>query len=167
MEIRPLRLKDLEKVRDLEVSCIREYFSDILENKWEELPKEWKDSLGSSNRNAFKTYLASGLSFVAEEDGEIVGFIFAQMIHNVYDAESMVWIDNMGVHTHFRRMGIAYKLLKAVIDEGGKQGANIIHSAIPPANKPSIMLHKKLGFFIDRREIALLDMNDYNKKKPS
>ncbi|MDD2532096.1 MAG: GNAT family N-acetyltransferase [Candidatus Methanomethylophilaceae archaeon] len=165
MEIRPLKLRDLENVRKLEISCIREYFSEILENKWEDLPQEWKDNLGSTSKKAFKTYLSSGLSFVAEEDGEVVGFIFAQMLHNVYDAENMVWIDNMGVHSYFRRLGIGYKLLKAVMDEGHKQGANIVHSAIQPQNKPSIMLHKKLGFFMDRREIALFDMNDYNKKK--
>jgi hypothetical protein len=28
------------------------------------------------------------------------------------------------------------------------------------------MLHKKIGFFMDRREVALLDLNDLNKKKP-
>jgi aminoglycoside 6'-N-acetyltransferase I len=39
-----------------------------------------------------------------------------------------------------------------------------VHSAIQPKNQPSIMLHKKLGFFMDRRDIALFDMNDYNKK---
>ena len=165
MEIRPLKLKDLEKVRELEIGCIREYFSNILENKWEDLPEDWKDNLGSTSRKSFKTYLSSGLSFVAEEDGEIIGFIFAQMLHNIYDAENIVWIDNMGVHSYFRRLGIGYKLMEAMMEEGHKQGAGIIHSAIQPDNKPSIMLHKKLGFFMDRREIALFDMNDYKKNK--
>jgi aminoglycoside 6'-N-acetyltransferase I len=27
-------------------------------------------------------------------------------------------------------------------------------------NAPSIMLHKKLGFFMDRRQVALLDLRD-------
>jgi hypothetical protein len=69
MEIRQMKLKDLEKVRDLEISCIKEYFADTIENKWEELPKEWKDNLGASSKNHFMSYLDSGLSFVAEEDG--------------------------------------------------------------------------------------------------
>ena len=77
MEIRPVKIRDIEKVRELELSCIREYFAETLENKWEDLPQEWKDNLGASSRNHFKAYLDSGLSLVAEEDGEIVGFIFA------------------------------------------------------------------------------------------
>ena len=34
MEIRPLKIRDIEKVRELEVACIREYFAATLENKW-------------------------------------------------------------------------------------------------------------------------------------
>lgn len=38
MDIRPVRIRDIEKVRELELSCIREYFAETLENKWEDLP---------------------------------------------------------------------------------------------------------------------------------
>ena len=72
MEIRPMKLKDIVQVRDLEISCIKEYFAEILENKWESLPQQWKDDLGASSKKALGTYLESGLSFVAEEDGEIL-----------------------------------------------------------------------------------------------
>ena len=53
MEIRPMKLKDLIKVRDLEIACIREYFYATIENKWEDLPQEWKDNLGASNRKSY------------------------------------------------------------------------------------------------------------------
>ena len=98
MEIRPVKIRDIEKVRELELSCIREYFAETLENKWEDLPQEWKDNLGASSRNHFKAYLDSGLSLVAEEDGEIVGFIFAQMLHHIADEDNLLWIENMGGH---------------------------------------------------------------------
>ena len=101
MEIRPVKIRDIEKVRELELSCIREYFAETLENKWEDLPQEWKDNLGASSRNHFKAYLDSGLSLVAEEDGEIVGFIFAQMLHHIADEDNLLWIENMGVHPYF------------------------------------------------------------------
>ena len=165
MEIRPMKMKDLVKVRDLEIACIREYFSKTLENKWEDLPEEWKEGLGASCRGSFGLYLDSGLSFVAEEDGEVMGFIFAQMLHHVYNVENLVWIENMGVHPYYRRNGIGYKLLRAVNEKGIEMGATVVHSAIQPDNLPSIMLHKKLGFFMDRREVALLDLNDLRKKK--
>ncbi|MCL2786715.1 MAG: GNAT family N-acetyltransferase [Methanomassiliicoccaceae archaeon] len=165
MEIRPIKLKDLVKVRELEILCIREYFDKEIENKWNELPQEWKEGLGASSPRSFKTYLDGGISFVAVEDDEIMGFIFAQMIHHVYNTENLLWIENMGVHPYFRRNGIGFKLLRTAVEEGKKLGATVAHAAIQPDNLRSIMLHKKLGFFMDRREVALLDLNDLNKKK--
>lgn len=164
MELRPMKLKDMVKVRELELHCIREYFEKEMENKWEDLPKEWKDNLGASNPRSFMAYVEGGLSFVAEEEGEIIGFIFAQMLHHVYNTENMVWIENMGVHEYFRRIGIGYRLLRKVIDEGIAKGATVAHSAIQPDNVRSIMLHKKAGFFMDRREVALLDLTDKKLK---
>ena len=35
-------MKDLIKVRDLELDCIREYFSKTIENRWEDFDEEWK-----------------------------------------------------------------------------------------------------------------------------
>lgn len=160
MEIRPIKLRDLIKVRDLEMDCIREYFSLILENRWEDLPEEWKDNLGASNRRSYQLYLGTGLSLVAEEDGEVMGFIFAQMLHDVNGIGSMAWIENMGVHRYFRRMGVGRTLLEEVIGMAKGMGADAVHSTIPTDNLPSIKLHENLGFVLDRRESALLDLND-------
>ena len=160
VDIRPMKFKDLIKVRDLEIDCIKEYFAATIENKWDELPQEWKDNLGASNRKSYQLYIESGLSFVAEEDGEVIGFIFAQMLHHVNNVENLVWIENMGVHPYFRRMGIGFKMLRKVAETGKEMGASVVHCTIQPDNLPSIMLHKKLGFFMDRREVALLDLND-------
>lgn len=160
MEIRKLKLKDLEQVRDLEISCIREYFKETIENKWEDLPKEWKEGLGASSKKHFKAYLDSGLSFVAIEDDEVVGFIFAQMLHNIADAENLLWIENMGVHSYFRRNMIGYKLIRECVREGRSMGAEVAHSMIQKDNLPSVLLHKKIGFFLDPREVALMDLKD-------
>lgn len=162
MEIRPVKIRDIEAVRELEVSCIREYFSKTIENKWEDLPQEWKDNLGASSPNHFRTYLDSGLSLVAIEDDEVVGFIFAQMLHHICDEDNLLWIENMGVHPYFRRYAIGYKLLRECVRLGREKGATVAHSMIQEDNVPSILLHKKLGFFMDRREVALLDLRDPN-----
>jgi len=165
MEIRPMKIKDLAQVRALELELIQEYFSEILENKWEELPQEWKDNLGASSKRFFGSYVQSGLSLVAVEDDEVLGFIFAQMLEKVYNVEKMLWVENMGVHPYFRRMGIGYRLLQKCVEEARRQGAELAHSAIQPDNVSSIMLHKKMGYFIDRREIALLDLTADNKAR--
>ena len=160
MEIRPLKIKDIQSVRELEISCIREYFAKTIENKWEDLPSEWKDNLGASSPNHFKTYLESGLSFVAVEDDEVIGFIFAQMLHHICDEDNLLWIENMGVYPYFRRNEIGYKLLRECVRAGRENGAAVAHSMIQEDNAPSILLHKKLGFFMDRRDVALLDLRD-------
>ncbi len=160
MEIRKIKLKDLEGIRELEISCIKEYFSKTIENKWEDLPEEWKENLGASSKKHFRTYLNSGLSFVAIEDDEIVGFIFAQMLHNIADAENLLWIENMAVHPYFRRNLIAYRILRECIKEGISQGAEVAHSMVQPDNVPSLLLHKKIGFFMDPREVVLMDLKD-------
>ncbi|MDR0508447.1 MAG: GNAT family N-acetyltransferase [Candidatus Methanoplasma sp.] len=164
MEIRQLKLKDIEKVRALEISCIKEYFAETIENKWEDLPKEWKENLGASSKNHFASYLESGLSFVAEEDGEIYGFIFAKMLEHIFDVNKLVWIENMGVHPYARRNMIGYKLLREVLRKGQAMGAEAAHSMLQTGNAPSIMLHKKIGFFMDRREVALIVLNDPKQK---
>jgi len=160
MEIRQMKLKDVEKVRELEISCIKEYFAEAIENKWEELPKEWKENLGASSKNHFASYLEEGLSFVAEEDGEIYGFIFAKILEHIFDVNKLIWIENMGVHPYVRRNAIGYKLLREVLRKGQTMGADVGHSMIQTGNAPSIMLHKKIGFFMDRREVALIDLKD-------
>ncbi|MDR3075621.1 MAG: GNAT family N-acetyltransferase [Candidatus Methanoplasma sp.] len=160
MDIRQMKLKDAEKVRELELSCIKEYFADTIENKWEDLPKEWKENLGASSTNHFSSYLGSGLSFVAEEDGEIYGFIFAKILEHVFDVNKLVWIENMGVHPYVRRNAIGHKLLRETLRKGREMGAEVGHSMIQTGNVPSIMLHKKIGFFMDRREVALIDLKD-------
>ena len=160
MEFRVMKLKDMKKVRELEISCIREYFDKTLENKWEDLPQEWKDNLGASSPKHYRPYLDSGLSFVAEEDGEIYGFIFAQMLHHIADVTNLVWIENMGVDPIVRRNEIGFRLLRETLRAGREAGAEVAHSMIQPDNAPSIMLHKKIGFFIDARQVALIDLQD-------
>jgi aminoglycoside 6'-N-acetyltransferase I len=160
MEFRVMKLKDMKRVRELEISCIREYFDKTLENKWEDLPQEWKDNLGASSPKHYRPYLDSGLSFVAEEDGEVYGFIFAQMLHHIADCDNLVWIENMGVDPFVRRNEIGYRLLREVLRAGREQGGQVAHSMIGQDNAPSIMLHKKIGFFMDRRNVALIDLQD-------
>ncbi len=166
MEIRPMRMKDLVEVRDLEMLCIREYFENIMENSWEELPKDWLENLGASSSRSYRHYVDGGLSLVAEEDGMVLGFVFAQMLHHVYNVENMLWVENMGVHPYYRRTGIGYRLLQRCIELGREKGAAAVHSAIQPDNLPSLMMHRKLGFFTDSREVALLDLQEKKVSGP-
>lgn len=159
--IESLKEEDRGAVRTLELFCLRETLESSLMKKWSELSQELIDQLGASSKISFEHYLRQGLSYVAKEDSMIVGFIFAQIIPHILSLPSVIWVENLGVHPEFRRKGIAYKLLKTVASEGKKLGAKAIYSTIMPDNIRSIMLHKKLGFFVDSRKIALLDLDRF------
>lgn len=158
-QIVKLKKEDKGHVRALELFIIKEYLESMLKRKWEELDQEFIDQLGASNDKAFKLYLESGLSFVAKEDGQIVGFVFAQMVDHMSNIPKSVWVENIGVHPSYRRRGIGYQLMRKVSLEAKKVGAKAIQSAIMPENAKSMMLHKKAGFFLDARKVAFLDLD--------
>jgi L-amino acid N-acyltransferase YncA len=161
VQIVPLTEKDHNAVRTLELFCMREYLEPSMTMKWADLPADLMDQLGASAKQSFNHYRESGLSFVTKEKDKVVGFIFAQMVQHLYNIPKMVWVENMGVHPDHRRKGIAYQMLKKVVLEGKKKGAKAVHSAIMPDNAKSIMLHKKLGFFVDGRKTAFLDLESF------
>ena len=82
------------------------------------------------------------------------------MLHHVADCDNLVWIENMAVDPLVRRNEIGCRLLRETLRAGQAQGADVAHSMISPDNAPSIMLHKKIGFFMDRRMVALMDLKD-------
>ena len=82
------------------------------------------------------------------------------MLHHIADVTNLVWIENMGVDPIVRRNEIGFRLLRETLRAGREMGAEVAHSMIQPDNAPSIMLHKKIGFFIDARQVALIDLQD-------
>jgi aminoglycoside 6'-N-acetyltransferase I len=161
VQIVPLAEEERGAVRTLELFCMREYLEPLITTKWDDLPADLIDQLGASAKQSFDHYVESGLSFAAKEDDNVVGFIFAQMVEHLYNVPKMVWVENIGVHPDHRRRSIAYRMLRKVILEGKEKGAKAVHSAIMPDNAKSIMLHKKLGFFVDGRKTAFLDLDSF------
>lgn len=161
VQIVPMREEDRRQVRALELFCMRETIEPVLAKKWSDLSQDLVDQLGASSAQSYDHYTGSGLSYVAKEKGMTVGFVFAKIVTHIYSVPKMVWVENVGVHPDHRRKGIAYRLLRTVALEGKKQGAKAMHSAIMLDNVESIMLHKKLGFFVDGRKIAFLDIEGF------
>jgi ribosomal protein S18 acetylase RimI-like enzyme len=161
VDIVPMGKDDQNSVRTLELFCIREYLEPSLKKGWEELSPELINMLGASCKGSFDHYVKGKFSYVAKDGDKVVGFLFGQMLHHVYNTENLIWVENMGVHPSYRRQGIAYRMLRKVSEDGKKKGASAVHSAIMPDNVRSIMLHKKLGFFVDARKVALLDLETF------
>ena len=127
-QIAKLTKEDKGHVRALELFIMKEYFEATLNRKWDDLSQEFVDQLGATHKGSFERYLGSGLSFVAKEDGQIVGFVFAQMVEHMSNLPKAVWIENIGVHPSYRRRGIGLQLLKRLATESKKKGAIAVGS---------------------------------------
>jgi aminoglycoside 6'-N-acetyltransferase I len=160
VEIRAMKEGDRGHVRALELFCIREYLEDTLKKNMDQMQQSLVDQLGASAKGSYDFYLDQGLSFVAVENKQIVGFVFAQMVQYMNNVDKVLWVEDMGVHPDHRRKGIGLKLLAKATAEGKKKGAKAAESAIPSAQLASLMMHRKAGFFLDSRKLALLDMQD-------
>jgi len=148
-------------VRTLELFCVREYLEGSLRKNWDDLPAELVEQLGASAKDSFEFYRDGGMSYVAVEQGQVIGFLFAQIIRYVNNIEKVLWIENIGVHPEHRRKGVGLKLLRRAALDAKKKGAKAVQSVIMPDSKEAVMLHKKVGFFMDGRKFAFLDLENF------
>ncbi len=85
------------------------------------------------------------LSFVAEADGHVVGFLLG----GIRRARRMMplagWIDIMGIHPDYQRKGIGRRLVEAFSEECKKSSA-VISVAIKKNDKPLRKFFNKMGF---------------------
>mgnify|MGYP001131180291 FL=1 len=161
VEIRKLKDEDKPQVRTLELFCVREYLEGSLRKNWDDLPAELVEQLGASAKDSFEFYRDGGMSYVAVEQGQVIGFLFAQIIRYVNNIEKVLWIENIGVHPEHRRKGVGLKLLRRAALDAKKKGAKAVQSVVMPDAKDAVMLHKKVGFFIDGRKFAFLDLENF------
>jgi ribosomal-protein-alanine N-acetyltransferase len=57
-----------------------------------------------------------------------------------------VQINNIAVHTDFRRLGIGEQVLRQVIEQVKWGGANFVTLEVRPSNIGALLLYKKIGF---------------------
>ncbi len=97
--------------------------------------------------------------FVAEEDGQVVGWVALSAYSNrcVYAGVAEV---SIYIKAESRGKGIGEKLLQKVITASEKEGFWTLQSGIIEINKASLALHKKAGFrLIGYRERIAKDHN--------
>ena len=120
MRIRKLVLEDAPAIAELEKRC----FSD----PWSE------KSIASEVHNPLAYWL------VAEDGGEILGYIGSQ---SVLDAADVM---NLAVSPDHRRKGIGEKLIKALTRYLQENGVIALLLEVRVSNAPAISLYEKLGF---------------------
>ena len=83
-------------------------------------------------------------SFVAEENSEIKGFLFANLVDAWYG--TYINVTMMGVTKSARGKGIGTKLLELAVNSVKKGGFEKIELTVLLDNNPAINVYEKLGF---------------------
>ncbi|MGP4017179.1 GNAT family N-acetyltransferase [Saccharopolyspora sp. 5N708] len=85
----------------------------------------------------------SGTSFVAEQDGRMVGFLVGFLS---FDHPAEAYIHFVGVDPALRGRGLARQLYTAFFDVASRAGRSRVHCITSPANTGSIGFHRRMGF---------------------
>ncbi len=88
-----------------------------------------------------------GTSFVAEEDGELVGFLVGFLSQTRPDE---AYIHFVGVSPGQRGSGLGRELYERFFAEARAHGRSVVRCVTSPANEGSVSFHEALGFEVDR-----------------
>lgn len=86
-------------------------------------------------------------SFIAEQDGEIIGFLIGFQSQT---CPNEAYIHFIGVHPDQRKNGVARRLYETFIDNVCQLGCDTVRCVTSPINTTSIAFHTRLGFRIER-----------------
>jgi ribosomal protein S18 acetylase RimI-like enzyme len=84
-------------------------------------------------------------SFVAEQDGKIIGFLIGFLSQTFPD---QAYTHFIGIHPDHRRGGLARDLYRNFFAAVRKHGCRTVHCVTSPVNKASIAFHLRMGFSI-------------------
>ena len=152
MIIREIEEKDYEVFKKLFDQAFVEY----LEFLKKENPKQYMKELEERReitRSGFNFYLGTGSTFVAEENGEAVGYVASQRVPSMHGVD--LWIEYIIVQKEFRKRGTGLALLQRLIDYAASSSIDLVYAFINPDNEPSMRLHSKAGFNVEDWKIAV------------
>ena len=93
-------------------------------------------------------------AFVAELDGEVVGYMITYILLSGFGIEKSAWIAMFGVDPKFMGQGIGKKLAEVVFEFYRRKGINTIHTSVMWDSTDLLSFFKTLGF--DRSEFINL-----------
>ena len=129
---------------DADVDAVR-----LLREQWNAespAPPEWADVSWDANRQEVERALAANALFLAEQDGEPVGFVTAWLEDHV------ARIGDLYVAEAGRRHGVGRALVEAVIENLRARGGTYLHVN---ANVDALAFYERLGFREESRNLVL------------
>ena len=94
------------------------------------------------------------IGFVAELDGEVIGFMIAYIIYGGFGLEKSAWIGVFGVESKYMGSGIGKRLAKEIFDVITDRGIKNIFTSVRWDSTDLLSFFKSLGF--DRCEFINL-----------
>ncbi|WP_152657975.1 GNAT family N-acetyltransferase [Oceanobacillus sp. CFH 90083] len=104
-----------------------------------------RDMAGMLPKLFFNHFKNTG--FIAEEEGEIVGFLIGFLSQDQLDE---AYIHFVGVHPDYRKKSIGQILYENFFNKVKKVDRKVVRCITSPVNKTSIAFHQKLGFIIEQ-----------------
>lgn len=136
MEIRSATDRDLKGILEIYNHSILNTTSVYSYEPWTyEMMEEW-----------FNTKVKVGYPvLVSVENLDVCGFASFGSFRNWPAYENSVE-HSVHIHPHFRRKGIASKLISLLIEDAKSKGKHVFIGGVDSKNEGSILLHQKLGF---------------------
>jgi L-amino acid N-acyltransferase YncA len=149
---RRVKEKDFEFFKRLFDQAFVEYLELLKQRNPQQYLKELKERR-EVTRSGFDFYLKTGSTFVAEENGEAIGYVAGQRVPSMHGVD--LWIEYVAIQKEFRKRGLGLALLQKLIGYAASSDIDRIYAFINPDNEPSIGLHSRAGFSIEDWKIAV------------
>jgi L-amino acid N-acyltransferase YncA len=142
LSIRDFAASDYDAVFAIDVEVQREYRG----LAWDAMSLEEQSRLLTTSRNLVPIYVESGFSVVADEQGSLLGFIFALLLGN-----RRLVVVSIAVRRDARQRGVAKALYTTLLDKARIAGVEEVRALISVDNPPSMRLHESAGFELRQR----------------
>jgi len=157
IEVRPIKLEDIDPI----LSIDREIRATGNVITYRNLTAEYILSAGRGipPQESPASYIQSftgdaapllNLSFVAEVNGQVRGFVLGQVARVRESATEIGIIQMIGVHPDYQRRGIGSRLVRALSDKYRSQGIKVMRIAVNYRDKSLLGLVEHVGFGVDR-----------------
>jgi len=145
MRVRLIEERDFEAFRTLFDEAFSEYLEFLRHENHEQVLKEVAER-EEVTREGFDFYLKTGTTFVAEEEGKVIGYVASQIVPSLFGINKELWVAFIVTQKEFRRQKIGLELLARLQSCAREAGIERLCSTINPNNPESIGLHQKAGF---------------------
>ncbi len=94
------------------------------------------------------------VSFVAEVDGKVVGYMISYLVYGGFGLEKSAWIATLGVDPKYMGQGIGKRLAHEILEAYREKGIRYIFTSVRWDSADLLSFFKTLGF--DRSEFINL-----------